>query len=78
MALRQLSASTVVRLMRGHKVTIRQLAARMNITMKRVREVRAQGVKGECMSLDWYEAITTTGLFDSKPTPSAREEESRA
>jgi hypothetical protein len=73
MALRQLSASTVVRLMRGHKVTIRRLAARMNITMKRVREVRAQGVKGECMSLDWYEAITQTGLSAPKPVPAAGE-----
>ena len=66
MALRQLSASNVKRLMRKHKVTIRALAARMNITLKRVRQVRAEGVKGECISLDWYEAITQAGLFAPK------------
>lgn len=35
----------------------------MQITMKRVRDVRANGVTGRCMCLDWYEAITNTGLL---------------
>jgi hypothetical protein len=52
-----LSGSAITRLMRVHKLTIRSLAKRMNITMKRVREVRAQGVTGACMCRDWYEAI---------------------
>ncbi len=53
----------IQRLMRQHRITIRALATRMNITMKRVREVRQDGVNGRCMCLDWYEAITNTGLY---------------
>src|ERR1039457_2595156 len=58
-----ISASNIRRLMRVHHMTIRALAARMNITMKRVREVRARGVTGDCMCQDWLEGITATGLF---------------
>lgn len=47
----------IQRLMRRHQVTIRDLAKRMNITLKRVREVRTHGVKGDCMCMDWTEAI---------------------
>lgn len=53
----------IVKLMRAHKVTIRTLANSMQITMKRVRDVRANGVSGRCMCLDWYESITNTGLL---------------
>ena len=56
--MKSLSGSAITRLMRVHKLTIRSLAKRMNITMKRVREVRALGVTGACMCRDWYEAIT--------------------
>lgn len=59
----QISGWGIRRLMRIHKMTIRQTANRMNITMKRVREVRLNGVSGKCMCLDWYEAITNTGIF---------------
>lgn len=59
----QISGWGIRRLMRIHKMTIRQVANRMNITMKRVREVRTDGVSGKCMCLDWYEAITSTGIF---------------
>jgi DNA-binding phage protein len=40
-----------------HK-TISGLAASMNITQVRVRQVRAQGVKGEHFVADWLEALT--------------------
>lgn len=61
--MRSISGSMICRLMRRHQVTIRALAQRMQITMKRVREVREKGVEGHCMCLDWYEAITATGVF---------------
>lgn len=63
--MRSISGSMICRLMRRHQVTIRVLAQRMNITMKRVREVREEGVEGHCMCLDWYEAISGTGFFAS-------------
>lgn len=44
-------------LMRKHGVTVRDLAARMQITQKRVREVRAKGVIG-VSACDFYEWIT--------------------
>jgi hypothetical protein len=53
----RLSGSTIVRLMRQRRVTIRALAARMNITIKRVRAVRSEGVRGEAFVQDWLEAI---------------------
>lgn len=59
----------IVKLMRKHKVTIKELAQRMNITQKRVRQVREQGVTGNGMCLDWFEAITLTGLFSQKKEP---------
>lgn len=67
LAMRSISGSSIKRLMRRHKVTISDLAKRMQITMKRVREVREKGVEGHCMCLDWYEAITLKGIF--APTP---------
>lgn len=57
------------RLMGRHQVTIKDLAHRMRITQKRVREVRANGIRGKCMCLDWYEAITKTGIFLTKGSP---------
>lgn len=53
-----LTAAEVKRLMRAHGKTIAGLAASMNITQKRVREVRANGVTGYAYVLDWREAIT--------------------
>jgi hypothetical protein len=41
----QLSGNSIVDLMRKHKKTIRQIAERNSITMKRVREVREKGVE---------------------------------
>ena len=53
-----LTASEIRRLMRRHGKTIAGLAASMNITQKRVREVRAKGVQGPAYVQDWHEAIT--------------------
>jgi hypothetical protein len=45
--------------MRANRKTIRGLATRWNLTMKRVRQVRHQGVKGEAFVRDWLEMLTT-------------------
>ena len=55
----ELSAATVRRLMRANRKTIRGLATRWNLTLKRVRQVRHQGVKGEAFVRDWLEMLTT-------------------
>lgn len=59
----QYTGPDITKMMSQHKITIRDLAKQMKITLKRVREVRAHGVHGDCMALDWYEAISGTGLF---------------
>ena len=61
----KLSGDEVRRLMRLHKVTIRGLAQDMQITMKRVREVREKGLKGPAVR-DWIEHITG---HDPGPVP---------
>jgi hypothetical protein len=53
-----LTGTTITRLMRANHKTIGGLAASMNITKVRVRQVRAQGVRGEHFVADWMEAIT--------------------
>jgi len=55
----ELSATTVRRLMRANRKTIRGLATRWNLTLTRVRQVRHQGVKGEAFVRDWLEMLTT-------------------
>lgn len=52
----RLEGYRLVKLMRQNGVTIRELAARMQISMKRVREVRTIGV-GMPVRLDFEEAI---------------------
>lgn len=47
----------VRRLMRQHRVTIRSVAQKWNITMKRVREVRKDGVTSFAAS-EWHFMIT--------------------
>lgn len=52
-----LTGSEVVGLMRKHKVKIREIKQRSNITLKRIRHVREHGVSGfdaEC----WVQMIT--------------------
>lgn len=55
----QLQPETVKRLMRQNGTTIRSLAAQMNITMTRVRQVREKGVEGQEYCRDWLEALTS-------------------
>ena len=54
----RLTAATIIRLMRANNKTIRGLAASMNITQARVRQVRTNGVQGAAFVADWMEAIT--------------------
>ena len=44
--------------MRVHKVRIRELSRRMQITMKRIREIREIGLDEQYAIRDWLEAIT--------------------
>jgi hypothetical protein len=53
-----LTGTTIARLMRANRKTIRGLAASMNIPQTRVRQVRAEGVRGESFVADWMEALT--------------------
>jgi len=53
-----LSAQTIQYLMRQHHKTIRGIAEEWNLTMKRVRQVRTQGVSGEHYVMDWLEILT--------------------
>jgi hypothetical protein len=54
------SGKRIVRDMRRHRMTIRQLALRMDVTQVRVRQVRAEGVTGVA-TRDWFEAIRRLG-----------------
>ncbi|MBW8830741.1 MAG: hypothetical protein JF606_15190 [Burkholderiales bacterium] len=54
---RTLTGADIVRLMRRHHRTLRGIKADHGITLKRVREVRAQGVTG-FMAEDWFRIIT--------------------
>ena len=62
-----LSGAMVCRMMRKHRVTIAGLAAKHNITQKRVREVRARGVSG-FLALEWVFLIS--GAWPDLPTSS--------
>jgi hypothetical protein len=53
----QFTGREIKRLMRQYKVTIRDLAQRMQITIKRIRYIRKHGIKGHA-ACDWFEAIT--------------------
>lgn len=50
-----LSGPAIRRRMRVNGHTIRSLAARMNVPMTRVRQVRANGVSGAAFVADWLE-----------------------
>ena len=52
-----LSGPMVRTMMRKHKVTIASIASKFNLTKKRVREVRAQGVTG-FLAQEWTFMIT--------------------
>lgn len=53
-----LTGATVERLMRAHGKTIAAVAQAMAISQRRVREVRATGVRGAPHVMDWAEGIT--------------------
>jgi hypothetical protein len=53
-----LSAKEVKSLMRQHRKTIRGLAQQWNLTLKRVRHVRTNGVSGEAFVRDWLEILS--------------------
>jgi hypothetical protein len=48
----------IVSLMRRSGLKIAELSSRMGITMKRIREVRSQGLSDPNTIRDWIEAIT--------------------
>ena len=54
----QITSEEIKKLMRAHGWTIRNLATTYGITMKRVREVRNQGVHGRVPTLEWMRMIT--------------------
>lgn len=53
----ELTGHMVKRLMRKHHVTMRQLKAKHLITLKRIREVRENGVEG-FLAAEWIYLIT--------------------
>lgn len=61
----RLPGTMVRRLMRKHSVTIRALATRHDLTLKRVREVRANGVCGFAAN-EWHYLVTGRWL-DQRP-----------
>lgn len=50
----------IVSLMRKHGVTIRELSRRMQVTQKRIRQVRETGLDHPDFARDWIEQITGT------------------
>lgn len=53
----KLTGAMIIRLMRKHHITIRQIQAKFHITLKRIREVRATGVEG-FLAEEWLFIIT--------------------
>jgi len=56
-----LSGKEIVGLMRKHKVTIAKLSFRLGTSMKRVRQIREQGLSQALAVRDWIQAITGIG-----------------
>jgi hypothetical protein len=53
----------LAKLMRAHKVTIRELARRTGFTMKRIREIRAMDRVDYLTSCDLTQAVTGVNVF---------------
>lgn len=53
-----ISAKELCSMMRKNRVTMRELAGRMGITLRRIRRAREIGVFGANTARDWVEAIT--------------------
>jgi transcriptional regulator with XRE-family HTH domain len=58
MAQYYVSGAIIRRLMQRHKVTIRELAALLNVTLNRMREVRENSVETYLIYCDWHQATT--------------------
>ena len=58
------SGYSITRLMQSNKTTILELAARMGVTQKRVRAVRASGVNSYIVYCDWHQAITGINIYE--------------
>jgi hypothetical protein len=54
----RLAGAAIKRMMRRRRVTIKALAFQMQITQKRVREARDEGVNGTLIVQDWLEGIS--------------------
>lgn len=52
-----ITGKEIVSLMRKHRVTIRELSRRMQITQKRIRQVRETGLDHPGFARDWFEHI---------------------
>jgi hypothetical protein len=63
----KLSGNMIKRLMRRHHVTMREIKMRHKITLKRIREVRAEGVSG-FFAEEWLFIITGKWPDGSKTT----------
>ncbi len=59
-----LTGVMICRLMRQHRVTIASLAKTSGITLKRVRQVRAEGVTG-FGATEWHKMITGEWLDEA-------------
>jgi hypothetical protein len=68
---RALPGSAIRHLMRRHRITIRGLAKTHGLTMKRVREVRAEGAKPGFASNEWHWLITGK-WFEELSIPAAK------
>lgn len=55
-----MTGNELTTLMRRHKVTIRELARRIQITQTRVRYRRETGLTDPGLARDWIQAITGT------------------
>jgi len=53
----RMEGKELVRLMRANHVTIRELSGRMQITQKRIREVRESGLVGRELIRDWIQGV---------------------
>lgn len=61
-----LTGAEIRSLMATYEITIRDLAARCDLTLDRVREVRTKGVAGVLLTAEWYFMLTgDAGPFDA-------------
>jgi len=63
----ELTGAEIVGLMKEAKVTIKEVAAAMQVTQARVKAVRADGVKSEGFVRDWREGIQRAHYLKAAP-----------